>query len=154
MPRVAFDTGGMGGLYEMCGPGVVSDLVLTGRVMEADEALRHGIVSRVVPAEELEQLRVAASAWRVGDIERGYSMALGRFGDPADSACMIEDIAANLVPAKALGMRTVWLKGDIEWARGQVVDGKADFIDHAIDDLGRWLDSVIARRGRTALSPR
>lgn len=38
----------------MCGPGVVSDMVLTGRVMEADEALHHGIVSRVVPAEELD----------------------------------------------------------------------------------------------------
>jgi enoyl-CoA hydratase/carnithine racemase len=33
---------------------VVSDLVLTGRVMDADEALRHGVVSRVVPAEELD----------------------------------------------------------------------------------------------------
>ncbi len=48
------DTGGMGALYEICGPGVVSDLVLTGRVMTADEALGHGIVSRIVPLEELE----------------------------------------------------------------------------------------------------
>ena len=48
------DTGGMGVLYEMCGPGVVSDLVLTGRVMEVDEALRHGVVIRVVPADELD----------------------------------------------------------------------------------------------------
>jgi len=48
------DTGGVGVLYEMCGHGVVSDLVLTGRVMEADEALGHGIVSRVVPADDLD----------------------------------------------------------------------------------------------------
>jgi enoyl-CoA hydratase len=48
------DTGGMGVLYEMCGHGVVSDLVLTGRVMDAEEALRHGIVSRVVPDDELD----------------------------------------------------------------------------------------------------
>ena len=48
------DTGGVGVLYEMCGHGVVSDMVLTGRVMEADEALAHGIVSRVVPADELD----------------------------------------------------------------------------------------------------
>ena len=48
------DTGGVGVLYEMCGHGVVSDLVLTGRVMEADEALGHGIVSRVVPPDELD----------------------------------------------------------------------------------------------------
>src|SRR6476620_4546781 len=48
------DTGGVGVLYEMCGPGLVSDLVLTGRIMEADEALAHGIVSRVVPADQLD----------------------------------------------------------------------------------------------------
>ena len=32
----------------------MSDLVLTGRVMPAEEALAHGIVSRVVPADELD----------------------------------------------------------------------------------------------------
>jgi len=48
------DTGGVGVLYEMCGPGVVSDLVLTGRIMSAEEALGHGIVSRVVPVDELD----------------------------------------------------------------------------------------------------
>ena len=48
------DTGGMAVLYEMCGPGVVSDLVLTGRVMPAEEALSHGIVSRIVPPDELD----------------------------------------------------------------------------------------------------
>ena len=48
------DTGGVAVLYEMCGPGVVSDLVLTGRVMDVTEALGHGIVSRVVPEGELD----------------------------------------------------------------------------------------------------
>ena len=47
------DTGGVGRLYEMCGHGVVSDMVLTGRPMQVDEALSHGIVSRVVPADQL-----------------------------------------------------------------------------------------------------
>jgi enoyl-CoA hydratase/carnithine racemase len=50
------DTGGMAVLQQMCGHGVVSDMVLTGRIMEADEALHHGIVSRVVPAEELDEV--------------------------------------------------------------------------------------------------
>ncbi len=50
------DTGGMAVLQQMCGPGVVSDLVLTGRVMDADEALRHGIVSRVVPETSLDEV--------------------------------------------------------------------------------------------------
>jgi enoyl-CoA hydratase/carnithine racemase len=50
------DTGGVAVLHQMCGPGVVSDLVLTGRIMEVDEALAHGIVSRVVPADELDDV--------------------------------------------------------------------------------------------------
>jgi len=48
------DTGGVAVLYEMCGHGLVSDMVLTGRVLGADEALAHGVVSRVVPADELD----------------------------------------------------------------------------------------------------
>jgi enoyl-CoA hydratase/carnithine racemase len=50
------DTGGMAVLHQMCGPGVASDLVLTGRVMDADEALRHGVVSRVVPEGDLDDV--------------------------------------------------------------------------------------------------
>lgn len=48
------DTGGVGVLYEMCGHGLVSDMVLTGRTISAEEALWHGIVSRVVAPEELD----------------------------------------------------------------------------------------------------
>lgn len=48
------DTGGMGVLYEMCGHGLVSDMVLTGRVLDAKEALAHGIVSRVVKGDALD----------------------------------------------------------------------------------------------------
>jgi enoyl-CoA hydratase/carnithine racemase len=48
------DTGGVSVLYEMCGPGVVNDMVLTGRVMDVEEAYAHGIVSRVVGDAELE----------------------------------------------------------------------------------------------------
>ncbi len=51
---VLTDTGGMARLFQIVGHGVTMDLVLTGRPMEAEEALRHGIVSRIVPADELE----------------------------------------------------------------------------------------------------
>ena len=58
LPEVSYgvipDTGGVGVLYQMCGHGLVSDMVLTGRRLSAEEALRHGIVSRVVPRDELE----------------------------------------------------------------------------------------------------
>jgi enoyl-CoA hydratase/carnithine racemase len=49
------DSGGTARLYQMAGHGLVADLALTGRVMGAEEALRHGIVSRVVPDAELDE---------------------------------------------------------------------------------------------------
>jgi len=54
------DTGGISRLYQICGPGVTSDLVLTGRTLTADEACGLGIVSRVVAPEELDD-----EAWRM-----------------------------------------------------------------------------------------
>jgi enoyl-CoA hydratase/carnithine racemase len=49
------DTGGVAVLHEICGPGVVSDMVLSGRIMPVDEALAHGVVSRVVPEDQLDE---------------------------------------------------------------------------------------------------
>jgi enoyl-CoA hydratase len=48
------DTGGIGALFQIAGHGLVSDLVLSGRIMPAEEALAHGVVSRLVPVEELD----------------------------------------------------------------------------------------------------
>jgi len=48
------DSGGTARLLQMAGHGLAADLALTGRVMGAEEALRHGIVSRVVPDAELD----------------------------------------------------------------------------------------------------
>jgi enoyl-CoA hydratase len=58
LPEVTYgvipDTGGVGVLYEMCGHGLVSDMVLTGRVLSAEEALAHGVISRLVADDELD----------------------------------------------------------------------------------------------------
>lgn len=58
LPEVAYgvipDSAGVARLFQMAGHGVASDLVLTGRVVDAEEALRHGIVSRVVAPAELD----------------------------------------------------------------------------------------------------
>ena len=48
------DTGGVGRLFQMCGHGIVSDMVLTGRALSAQEALALGVVSRVVSREDLD----------------------------------------------------------------------------------------------------
>jgi len=57
------DTGGAAVLYQIAGHGLVSDMVLTGRVLDAGEALAHGIVSRLVDESALdaEALAIARS---------------------------------------------------------------------------------------------
>ncbi len=55
-------------MFQICGHGVASDLVLTGRPMQADEAYAHGIVSRVVPAEELD---AGIDRRRIRDLDDG-----------------------------------------------------------------------------------
>jgi len=52
---VLLDSGGTARLLQMAGHGLAADLALTGRVMDAEEALRHGVVSRVVPDEALDE---------------------------------------------------------------------------------------------------
>ena len=64
LPEVTYgvipDTGGVGRLFQMCGHGVASDMVLTGRPMSAAEAYAHGVVSRVVPNDVLDD-----TAWEI-----------------------------------------------------------------------------------------
>jgi enoyl-CoA hydratase/carnithine racemase len=48
------DSGGVARLFQIAGHGLAADLALTGRVMGAQEAFNHGIVSRVVPDDELD----------------------------------------------------------------------------------------------------
>jgi lysyl-tRNA synthetase class 2 len=51
---------------------------------------RKGYVARVdrlqsLPATEIRHLAEVVERWRDGEVERGFSMALGRFGDPRDT---------------------------------------------------------------------
>jgi enoyl-CoA hydratase/carnithine racemase len=49
------DSGGAARIFQMAGHGLAADLALTGRIIDADEALRHGLVSRVVPGDKLDE---------------------------------------------------------------------------------------------------
>ncbi|WP_079188892.1 phosphatidylglycerol lysyltransferase domain-containing protein [Streptomyces kebangsaanensis] len=44
---------------------------------------------RDLSGQEREQIRAAAAAWRGTEVERGFSMALGRFGEPGDGDCVV-----------------------------------------------------------------
>jgi lysyl-tRNA synthetase, class II len=58
------------------------------RVQRAGYRVRCDRTADVSPVE-VERLRAAVDAWRDGPVERGYSMALGRVGDPGDGRCVI-----------------------------------------------------------------
>jgi enoyl-CoA hydratase/carnithine racemase len=65
LPEVAHgvipDSGGTARLFQMAGHGLAADLALTGRIIGAEEALRHGIVSRVVEPERLDEEALAVA---------------------------------------------------------------------------------------------
>ncbi len=69
----------------------------------------------------------------------GYRLLIDRLAiDPAHTA-MVEDMAQNLIPAKALGMTTIWVDNGSE--RGNH-GHHPDHIDLTISDVGHWLDEL------------
>lgn len=58
------------------------------RVERAGYSCRVRRVGELTDAE-LDDVRRVAQSWRNGGTERGFSMALGRFGDPADGDCVL-----------------------------------------------------------------
>jgi len=99
LPEVGYgvipDTGGVGRLFQMCGTGVASDMVLTGRPMGVEEAYNHGIVSRVVAPEALDDTaremadKIAASPAVTVKMAR---RVLQHLGEPAVRSSMADEL--------------------------------------------------------------
>ena len=79
-----------------------SHFTLEGRHMRAvrqavNRLERDGYTTRVrrhrdIPADEMAAVIADADRWRDTDNERGFSMALGRLGDPLDGGCVLTEI--------------------------------------------------------------
>jgi lysyl-tRNA synthetase class 2 len=77
----------------------VADFSLSGRAMRnvrqmVSRVARAGYTAQVrrlseIPREEIEQIVRQADSWRGSPTERGFSMALGRVGGPADDDCVL-----------------------------------------------------------------
>ncbi|MGB1087513.1 MAG: pyrimidine 5'-nucleotidase [Alphaproteobacteria bacterium] len=97
---------------------------------------------------------IKASAYVPKPSERGYRVVADTFGIDLRRAVMVEDIARNLVPARKLGMVTVWVPNDYAWAGPAASKFKAesteaevaDAIDAVTEDLADFL-SLFARDG-------
>jgi lysyl-tRNA synthetase class 2 len=76
----------------------VADFSLDGRPMRnvrqmVSRVERAGYTTQVrrlcdLPHEDVTEIQRQAAAWRDTETERGFSMALGRFGDPKDADCV------------------------------------------------------------------
>jgi lysyl-tRNA synthetase class 2 len=91
----------------------IADFSLEGRAMRVvrqahNRVRRAGYTVRIrrhedIPADEMARLIECADRWRDGATERGFSMALGRLGDPSDGRCvMLECRDANDEPRALL----------------------------------------------------
>jgi enoyl-CoA hydratase/carnithine racemase len=95
------DSGGTARLFQMAGHGLAADLALTGRVMNAEEALRHGVVSRVVPDEKLDEtvLGIAREIARTPELTvKLFLRTLRRLANPlVEHSLAEESVAQSLV---------------------------------------------------------
>ena len=82
---------------------------------------------------------IHASSYRPKPDPHGYELLCQRFGILPDTALLVDDMAQNLKPAKALGMTTVWVDNGSE--RGSH-GADQSFIDHRISDVADWLESI------------
>lgn len=88
------DSGGTARLFQMAGHGLVADLALSGRIMDAHEALRHGVVSRVVPDDQLDAtcLEIAhAIAKAPAFTVKMFQRTLRRLANPPVQASLQEE---------------------------------------------------------------
>jgi putative hydrolase of the HAD superfamily len=70
---------------------------------------------------------------------RAYAAMCERHAIAPERALFAEDMARNLVPAKRLGMTTVWVDNGSEQASH---DADPAFIDYRIADIGDWLSEI------------
>jgi putative hydrolase of the HAD superfamily len=72
-----------------------------------------------------------------------YDSVVAAGGVVAAESAMFDDIARNLVPARGLGMTTIWLKTDAPWGNhGPLMDVSAGDIDHEAENLTQFLQSI------------
>ncbi|MFI6943181.1 phosphatidylglycerol lysyltransferase domain-containing protein [Streptomyces sp. NPDC050418] len=107
-------------LVETCARGGAADghFTLEGRAMRTvrqahNRVQRAGYRVRIrrhedIPADELTYLLRRADDWRDGATERGFSMALGRLGDPQDGRCVMVECTDGTGGLRALQSFVPW----------------------------------------------
>jgi putative hydrolase of the HAD superfamily len=122
---------------------------LTGRkIVFTNGTVRHAerVLERLGVAHHFEGIYDIVAADYVPKPEMVvYRDIVGRYGVDPTRAIMLDDIAVNLKPAHALGMRTVWIRTPESTQRAQGL--ALDWIHHQTEDLVDWLHDYLGGRG-------
>ena len=71
---------------------------------------------------------------------RPYELFIKASGIVPSKAVMIEDMAVNLKAPAALGMRTIWIEHDHDWARA---GSEEDYVHYQASDLPSALSAIL-----------
>ena len=116
---------------------------LPGRkVIYTNGSVRHAenVMGKLGVARHFEDVFDIAAAGYVPKPEiSAYRAMLVRHGIDPTRAAMLDDMPRNLAPAAELGMTTIWVKTDVDWAQPEAETG---FIHHTAENLADWLHEI------------
>jgi putative hydrolase of the HAD superfamily len=128
-------------------PSVGLDAALTalpGRKLiftNADVPYSRKILARLGVAHHFEHVYdIVAANYVPKPFPAAYDILLERHDVTPARTIFFEDIARNLVPAAALGMTTVWVRGANNWVLPGNEDAKPDY---ETNDLVAWLNAAL-----------
>ena len=117
---------------------------LPGRKMiftNADVSYARKVLVRLGVAHHFEHVfDITAAKYVPKPFPAAYEALVQRHEIEPKATIFFEDIARNLVPAAALGMTTVWVRGDDNWVLPGNEDAKPDY---ETTDLVAWLGEAL-----------
>ncbi len=98
-----------------------------------------GVLDRLGIARHFEAVfDIAAAAYTPKPDPDAYRQVVRKHALRPEATVFFDDMPRNLAPAAEMGMTTVWVVSDSEWARlGHT--GDEPFIHHRTEDLAGWL---------------
>jgi len=106
-----------------------------------DEPYARRVLGRLGLSDSFETIHdIHACAYQPKPNPTSYAAMCETLRIDPRAALFVEDMARNLVPAKALGMTTVWVNNGSEDGDREVDRGAIDF---EITEVGAWLDEIL-----------